>query len=448
MNSKVPTHSLFLSLLIWLLVAPAAVLAAVPAEVPSEKKQTPDGSQVFTLTENEARVRVRLLEDPAAIVKFRGMDLRIFEATSEFDRGHTTHKLAASPSNTTEWDFKCEAHKITAKGSNGQSLVLSSPVMLKSMSGFVSLNGKKFRDLFHLHSRGKACAVVNELNIEAYIAGLLNTEFSAKWSPESVAAQAIASRTYALYQIKKAQQRVKSYYDVDSDIRDQVYGGPETVDSLAAKIASRTRGLVLALSNSEQPQPIKAYYHQTCGGMTQLPQKVWGHTQEGFQKRVTCEWCKSSPRYEWQLKLKTSDLSRAFQTGAEKEGAPSSWGKDWKKLLESGELKEIALRRPDRSGRVALVETIWEKEGQRHKLAVASTVFRKWLGTTSLRSTAFGVDVKKSAFGDDEWTFEGRGSGHGVGMCQWGAKGMGEKGYRFQEILARYYPGATLRKLW
>ncbi len=285
----------------------------------------------------------------------------------------------------------------------------------------------------------------------------MNAEVSSSWRPQAVDAQVIAARTYALYQIRQARFSGK-HFDVESTVKDQVYHGADPEDYLSARSVNRTRGIILSAKAGKRESPIKAFYHSTCGGTTELPQTVWGQKYPGFARRVRCHYCVSSPRYRWELSLTQSDLRRAFQEGSAREGSQKGWPAEWKRVILEGSPVEARVVRADATGRVSEVSTIWshptsDGKAQRIELRVDGIRFRNWLGPGELRSTAFQIERQKpgrelASGGSVAFRVSGRGNGHGVGLCQWGAKVMAEKGHSSDAILGFYYPDAILKKLW
>jgi stage II sporulation protein D len=399
-------------------------------------------AQVPAAREVAVRIRVRLAEAiPKVIV--RGYDLRIHETEAR--------ALASAPDRASEWELRCQDGRIRAvplRGGEGREpLVLQEPVMIHSPTGMLHFRGQPYRQELHVYSQGSLCEVVNEVDIEKYLHGLVNAEFSSKWSDEATAAQVVAARTYAYFQIRKARGDSSQHYDVDSTVRDQVYDGSSKEDARASRAVEKTRGVVLTVGAGAKAEPVKAFYHSTCGGMTELPEHVWGAHFAGFKRAVRCPFCGSSPRFQWNLDLHPREVSEAFLRGARGETPPEGWPRDWVRFVRQQRLLDIRAGAPDETGRVSEVVTLWADGDQVRDLKISGARFRDWMGPAKFRSTAFDVTPHRSALGP-RWRFEGRGNGHGVGMCQWGAKVMGERGYAMAAILRHYYPDATLRKLW
>jgi stage II sporulation protein D len=267
----------------------------------------------------------------------------------------------------------------------------------------------------------KTCQVINEMDLEHYLVGVVNGEFSSRWNENAIAAQVVAARSYALHQLRFARREL-AHYDVETDTRDQVYAGVDSEDFSAHRVVEMTRGQVLVASSDDgSALPIKAFYHSTCGGRTDSPARVFGKVQPGIGHGVYCGYCNSSPRYKWSLRVTPAELKQAFGFDVSGLSIVSSWD----------------------SGRVRQIE-ILSRSGAFKLRRISATELRSKLGVERVRSTAFVIDRQA----DGTWLLSGRGNGHGVGMCQWGAKEMGAQGESYPKILSHYYPDSQLRRLW
>jgi stage II sporulation protein D len=390
-----------------------------------------------------SRIRVRLTEG-APVAKIEGYDLRIYQKIRNTVRG----PAAVQAERRSQWEFHCQEGRIRAKRVGGhagrigtETLDLQEPVVIRSPAGFISYSGRPYREELRIHSVGSLCEVINEVDLEKYLEGLVNAEFSSKWNEQSIGAQVVAARTYALYQIRQAQLQ-DLHYDVDASTSDQVYDGSIREDARAARVVGKTRGLVLTVGKGASMMPLKAFYHSTCGGATELPERVWGTPSAGFHHSVRCPFCAHSPAAHWNLELSGAQITESLRRSARNEGPQPGWPSGWKKIIQ-GKLIGIRLGNTDASGRIASVWISFKGRGS-GELFFSGAKFREILGPAKFRSAAFQVAGK----GADHYLFQGRGNGHGVGMCQWGAKVMGERGYKTAAILKFYYPDATLRKLW
>ncbi|MGE4233771.1 MAG: SpoIID/LytB domain-containing protein [Bacteriovoracia bacterium] len=291
----------------------------------------------------------------------------------------------------------------------------NAPLQVTSRGGFIRVGQKQFRENMIVYSKKNGCAIVNHLDLEKYVAGLLNSEMNASWNMNTLKAQAVAARTYALYQMQKGRH---NRFDLVGTVDDQVYEGAHQERYRAIRAVKETEGLILTYHN----KPIKAFYHSTCGGKTESPEQVWG-ARVPYAKAVKCGFCEESPRYQWSYSLP----KLVFESSIRKEG------------LLKGDLLAMNVVERTKIGRAKTVELIGTK-GVTHVKAIK---IRDLFGTGFIRSTNFTTNMKR-----DFVTFQGRGSGHGVGMCQWGARAMGERGYLFQQILKHYYPNAKLTQLY
>lgn len=283
------------------------------------------------------------------------------------------------------------------------------------LNGVMNLNNKPFRGKAEIavDSDGKL-VVINELSIEDYLKGVINREISSAWEIDAVMAQAIVARTYALY---KKHNRTNRFYDLESTVLDQVYGGADTEDSRVRYAVENTEGLVLTYKD----ELIKPYYFSTCGGYTEDGSNVWGE-EKSYLKSTRCKYCRSSPVYNWTISIPLIKIEKTL----------NSVGFRVKNINEIKVLSKFS------SGRVKNLKI----KGNTGEATLSGVDFRKILGYDVIKSTLFDVHIE-----GDSAVFNGRGAGHGVGLCQWGAKGMAEAGYNYKEILEHYFPG-TIIKRW
>jgi len=330
---------------------------------------------------------------------------------------------------------------------NGQALEVAEPLRITTPAGFLMIGGRPFREEVQIHALGSFCEAVNHVNIEKYLDGLVNAEFSSRWNEEAIAAQVVAARTYALFQMQKARKNPLQYFDIDATVQDQVYDGSIREDFRSSRAVDRSKGWALFARNKNNGgklELIKAFYHSTCGGRTELPENVWGNPYPGFAKSVRCEFCGNSPLYKWDAEYREGEVIRGFLQAAKADNRPVGWPQDAEAVIRRGKLIDIRVERRDPQGRVQAMATLWTYGNRAVVLPASGAKFRQWLGSARLRSATF--DVRSRGVGI--WSFEGRGYGHGVGLCQYGAKGMGERGYTMSAILKHYYPDAVLQKLW
>lgn len=258
---------------------------------------------------------------------------------------------------------------------------------------------------------GNVLEVVNEVPLETYLPGVVGGEMPPSWEMAALKAQAVAARTYAASRMRAAWGR-DAPFDLYDDTRSQVYAGtpPARYASRLAEAVGKTEGEVLV----HEGALLTAFFHSTCGGHTEDAARVFRSHDRPPLRGVPCDTCLESPLHRWEVKIPVGDLeSRLGVKG----------------------VKTILPRDRGPSGRCGAVRV----EGEAGEAILSGKDFRWKLGVNRLRSTAFEATREGDAF-----LFRGRGFGHGVGLCQWGARGLARKGKDYLQILEHYYPGALL----
>jgi stage II sporulation protein D len=419
-----------------------------------------------SVAEASPKVRVRVVDGVHSVL-VRGFDLK-FQSVNRDDlkiqQASALRELSGRPSLSartdrfSQWKVACPNGGVVQAEQFGNGklplrrVFFAGPVRIESPAGFVTVKGKPYREKIFVHPistrHGWECEVVNHVDVENYLDGLVNAEFSAAWNREAIDAQVIAARTYAYYQIK-VMARKDTHYDLDSTIKDQVYDGSTREDYRSRLSSIRTRGQILKASLRDE-WPIKAYYHSTCGGTTELPEVVWGQPMKGFKSRVVCPYCRNSPSFVWDVPLTANEIALDIWKGARDMGpadrdAIKAWPATWEKDLRESKLLDLRVTAQNASGRAERVTSRWKgADGKEFVLEIPGTQFRYWIGPARLKSTVFQV----LAAGSDQWVLRGRGFGHGVGLCQWGAKALGESGKKAREILKFYYPDTVIARAW
>ncbi len=266
--------------------------------------------------------------------------------------------------------------------------------------------------LIQLVRRGKGLLLINHVDLEEYVKGVVPAEANPVWHLEMLKVQAVATRTYALYQHMLSSTRD---YDVVSGIQDQVYRGRQGIDARVVEAVESTRGLVVTY----QGAPIYAAYSSTAAGITEDAMIVWSKDLP-YLKGVECPFDIESPYYQWKASLKVDTLEKNLR----QQG------------FTVGTISAITPLAYSRAGRVATLRIV-HSSGE---LTIRGEDLRKAAGYTVVPSTQFAVE----SFGQDI-VISGYGAGHAVGLCQWGAKELAELGYSFSSILRYYYPGTELQ---
>ncbi|MDA8429347.1 MAG: SpoIID/LytB domain-containing protein [Geobacteraceae bacterium] len=320
---------------------------------------------------------------------------------------------------------------IIAIRENGDAVALRPPVMIRpakngvvvndttyrrltfSAASAIYVNGKPYRGTAEITLGEKGILVVNELPLEEYLVGLINCEISSAWPIEAVKAQAVIARTYAL---NRKEARRTALYHLESSVIDQVYNGCEIEDSRARRAVSDTAGEVLTYNGAI----IQAFYHSSCGGRTESSENVWGKRLP-YLSGVDCEYCLLSPSSAWEQKISLLDIEAKL-----KIAGYTVFG-----------VTDIRAGQRNNRGRLKNIVIV----STRGELSVPAVQFRKIMGYGVVKSTNFTVKVVNG-----EANFSGLGNGHGVGLCQWGAKQRALAGFSYAEILSYYYPGTKLTK--
>ena len=395
---------------------------------------------------------------------------------------------------------------ISVSGNNANIAGNSFPLPLKlSGSGFLTHGGKSYRGTFMITQKA---GLLNVLDVEQYLCGVLPAEVGASWHMEALRTQAICARTYA---IKRSMTRANRGYDVVDTDSDQVYRGQGIETAKTNQAVQSTAGEIITYGQ----QVADAYFHSDSGGHTADIKDVWGQSipyLTGVPEVVEYK----SPSSTWTAKISASKIQSAITkiTGA-----------------DIGTIREIQVSEVDEGGRAIMMNFI----GSKGTKSVKASQFRTAVDPRTLKSTMFtpsggvfkvnntttpsgivernarnqktdssimnfdeqqelaqmtadGVftttelmdmlmnpskqsnyyqigisrtgktkkekpaEKPKNKYGysiekdGNEFVFYGRGWGHGVGMCQWGAMAMAEQGWTAEKILAHYYPGTTIRR--
>ncbi len=283
-------------------------------------------------------------------------------------------------------------------------------------AGFIAYDNETFRDAIELVPRGENLLIINDLGIEHYVAGLINREIRSDWPEEAVKAQAIAARSYALAQAADRRAR-GDIFDLHSTIKDQVYRGTSREDGRSHRLVRETAGKVLI----HREEVLKAYYHASSGGHSELPQSVWG--DEGSNRDAYAFLARRS-EYDEDLMSSSWQIQLSPKLGLQWSGV--------------GLLREIRILERTTGQRVKKMLLL----GSDGEEIISGPELRRRLGVNWVRSTYFHIVPEKKG-----WILEGRGHGHGVGLSQLGARAMGKLGKSAEEILNHYYPYANIRKL-
>ena len=323
--------------------------------------------------------------------------------------------------------------------------------------------------------------VVNVLGIEKYLGSVVGSEMPAKWPLEALKAQAIASRTYAL------KQKGNPLYDIDSTNKNQVYIGLEAGTYKTKKAVNSTRSLVLTYKN----KLINSLFHSSSAGMTENSQDVWKNKYPYLSS--VKDFDTNNPKLRWNKKFSKSQLLKIFpriggikqieilnvtSTGRVKNvriygefGTDQISGNDIRKRMN---LKSTLVRfkfiedneiKSSNEAQKLMSTNLSENEPLTHIVRVGDALsliadeydvsVEEIVTLNSIKNSSL-INIGQSLFiprnsqnssssSNKTLVVSGYGSGHGVGMSQWGAKYMANKGEKAKTILKHFYKGVEIK---
>lgn len=256
--------------------------------------------------------------------------------------------------------------------------------------------------------------IINTVDLETYVASVVGSEMDFE-EPNALKAQAIVSRTYALWSVNRSPYREFDVHDHESN---QVYVGDILNKPRYREAAESTVGEILTWSN----KLILAVFSSTCGGTTANNSDVWdGIDHPYLRSQQDGGACSLSPHYSWTYSIEKQNL---------RDMVRQHYGFDFQQ-------KEIE---KDPSGRVQEVILIDDVDD---KISFSGNEFRlfinRFAGPLAIRSTKYEWKQK-----NDIIEFTGRGLGHGVGLCQWGSRGLAQAGWHYKDILTFYFSGTKI----
>lgn len=374
-----------------------------------------------------------------------------------------------------------------------------------SGKGYKIYNKRKYRGSFRIIKIGKGLNLINVLDVEDYLRGVLKMEVNPNWPFEALKAQAIISRTYAFRHINR---HSKNGFDVCDLPHCQVYRGVNAEDQVLDRAVKETKGLVVVFNGSIALTP----FHSDSGGATADVRTVWGG-QLPYLKAVKEPVDYVSPYSAWTTTLNSTDIQKMLRA----------------KGIDIGKVKGLEVAQQNSFGRADIIRVI----GTKGSKALSSHAFRMAIGSKTIKSTMFTISTTNSkrnsfeknggninhqasapklSFVDEhssdlnieeeklmtvltkqgffnaeqmidmllhpnkrksylikalerrpanskiqsrnklitgsEFVLKGKGWGHGVGLSQWGAKNLAENGWESKQIINHYYHGTRIQKYY
>lgn len=305
--------------------------------------------------------------------------------------------------------------------------------------GVVRVNGRDYRGTVELRGSPAGLVVVNRVELESYLIGVVGAEMGRRTPDEleALKAQAVVARTYAVKNRGKWGARP---YDLVADVADQAYVGVAAENPLAAQAVAETRGEALTW----QGNLIDAFFFSTCGGRTEDGTAAFAGAGRPYLRSVDdhdprgVAWCAISPRFRWTESWARAALLTVLRKTLPANGYP---------VARSADLTDLRIATRTPSGRVASVELV----GSGGRTTVSGQAVRRVLSPVEgglLRSTSFTIRLARRGARLERVTIEGQGNGHGVGLCQWGAVGRARAGQGYLTILTSYFPGTELEHIY
>lgn len=354
----------------------------------------------------------------------------VVSAPDGFTAADESHGIQAGFSDTSE--------PVRIRFQNGKihlgDLRMDGPVVISPRQPYIFfIDGQGYRGNLVISAAEdpNSFSAVNHVPLESYLLGVVGAEMYSYWEPQALQAQAIIARTYALY-VKSRFGRNRSW-DVTTTQANQVYRGLAAETATVRQAVEATQNQVLTCGGDGIDAIFPTYYSSTCGGHTEDSRNVFGDTFAPLGG-VPCPYCEPIAReqfWSWgpvgySLPEIQQKLFARYPGMAEK----------------LDEITSVELVRFGQIGRVVGV-SVFGKNGKKDFLRGED--FRLALDSSGmkLKSTVFTMTRQGIVY-----TFsDGRGFGHGVGLCQTGAENMARQGKTVRDILNWYYPGAQITVL-
>lgn len=382
-------------------------------------------------------------------------------------KGKDSGDVYASGKAATEWTITLNDDKksLTIKSPGGASISVEDEdiifeqtkrpysIILKRLlvaqgTSWASISDREYRGTLEILIGDRGLTLVNVINIEAYVQGVLSAEMPAKYPMEALKAQAVLARSYTMFNLKRHK---KFGYDLCDGQHCQVYTGVIAETPRTSKATNETKGLILTYKN----KPVNAVFSSNSGGFTQDGKNSWGNTNPYWEIVSDYLHYKEIPEHPYIFDKLFKTMPQAYSQKSEYVGLSqyrwsravkaSDMAREISYVKDIGEIKSVIPKRRDRSGHIGGVTVTgtkgtvnFDKEFQ----------VRKYLGMGLLRSGAFVVDTIADAKGNPAYfIFYGGGWGHGVGFCQSGSSGHATAGAKYTDILKHYYPNTTFKDL-
>ena len=311
----------------------------------------------------------------------------------------------------------------------------------------IGLNGGSYAGRLRLVARtetsDRAFDVIEFVPVEDYLPGVVGKELPTGWPLETYRVQAVCARTYAIQERQRAIS-TGAAFDLESSDHDQVYGGM-TANGPAAEAVRSTCGEVLFWKD----QVLRAYFSSTCGGRTGAAKDTWPtgpgwefNLAEPIQSHPREFACQNSPLFRWTVTRDRQELVKRIRAFGEKNQVAV------RRIKDLTAVEVIGVDADQRPNRYKVIEPggAWYQLAA-EELRVACNFDAPGCPAIERKTRVNSGDFEMKVAGGTV-TISGRGFGHGVGMCQFCAKGFAERGENWRTMVARFYPGARVEKVY
>ena len=387
---------------------------------PSKKFTNENGKDIIEvkLPTIKNEIRVLLAEKNTSLTLYQKTTAILF--TDE-------HKIRINPNESIL--IKNENNKLKIRINDKVLECSKTEIVCADKNNSLNYDNRNYTGILQLASDENNIQVINILALDDYLKGVIPAEMplgNGTDYNEALKAFAICARTYALSRINK-----ENNFDVYSDVRDQAYGGAAQENDLINKIINDTKDMILTYDD----KPAIIYYSSTCGGRTEDAQNVF--TDEQIPYLISIKDgeppnCSISPRFNWQVKFSKEDFINYLMDA---------------ELIknENVSLKGIKIKSRFPSGRINELQITFNENGIENHVSLYGNNIRSIIKNSNngiLYSNNFTVSINR-----DEIILNGKGFGHGVGLCQWGAIAQSKRGVNYKKILNFYFPGTRVEKI-
>ena len=296
--------------------------------------------------------------------------------------------------------------------------------------GIVFYRGK----LVLLPAGPDAFNVINHVDLESYLAGVLPKELYSYWSVQTYRALAVAARTFAMYHMTHSGRRKD--YDLGGGQAWQMYGGFSAESDKSWDAVRYTRGVVLAFGPEDKERIFLAQYSACCGGRVNAAAVL--RNAPGIKPLAggqVCNDCAGCGRFRWKpVRITKADIFRTVAAA-------------YRQARSMNGLKEIRVASSTPQGRAVWLDLI-APNGRRIRLRAEDLRLCLIRSRLPAARRLFSMNCRIRDLGNEIEFYDGHGFGHGVGLCQWGAQGKAQRGWTAEKILHFYYPGAKLFRVY